>query len=123
MAESPLIFDRDLLRVVRRHDDEIALRERARGIVRTGSSLARDLLKGLAVARGDRGTRFVLNADNPTVAALPETDLEQAGYAVRLLYAQAAMLARRSFSLGEARVFSEDLGRLLSRSVGARGWN
>jgi hypothetical protein len=103
-----------------------ALRERARAIVRHGASdLARDLLRGLQVARGERGTRLVLNVDNPLIAALPEApDLELAAHAVRLCYAQSAMLLKRSFSLGEARVFSDDLGRLLMRAVaGAREWN
>jgi len=98
------------------------LRERARELVKSGTSdLARNLLRGLQVARGERGIRFVLNVDNPLVAALPEADLELAAFAVRLCYAQSAMLVRRTFSLGEARVFSEDLGRLLSRAVGVRG--
>jgi hypothetical protein len=94
--------------------------------VRHGASdLARDLLRGLQVARGERGTRLVLNVDNPLIAALPEApDLELAAHAVRLCYAQSAMLLKRSFSLGEARVFSDDLGRLLMRAVaGAREWN
>jgi molecular chaperone HtpG len=100
------------------------LRERARGLARQGSSLTRDLLANLAVARGDRGTRFVLNADNPLVAALPKADLELAGHVVRLLYAQSAMLVRRTFSVGEARIVSEDLARLLGHAVGVRGdWN
>jgi hypothetical protein len=97
-----------------------ALRERARDIVRHGSSeLARDLLRGLSVARGERGTRFVLNVDNPLVSALPDAaDPELAAYAVRLCYAQSAMVLRRTLSLAEARVFSEDLSRLLVRAVG-----
>ena len=100
-----------------------ALRERAREIVKSSpSTLARDLLRGLAVARGDRGIRFVLNVSNPLVAELPNApDPELAAYAVRLLYAQAAMLVRRTLSLGEVRVFSEDLGRILSHAVALRG--
>ncbi|HUJ58610.1 MAG TPA: ATP-binding protein [Kofleriaceae bacterium] len=96
-----------------------ALRERARSVMRSGASpLARDLLRGLAVARGDRGTRFVLNVDNSLVRALPDApDLELAAHAVRLCYAQAAMQVRRTFSAGEARTFSEDLGKLLMRAV------
>jgi molecular chaperone HtpG len=99
-----------------------ALRERAREIVRSGGSgLARDLLRGLQIARGERGTRFVLNVDNPFIAGLPDApDPELAAHAVRLCYAQSAMLVRRTLSLGEARVFSEDLGRLLARAVGTR---
>jgi hypothetical protein len=81
-------------------------------------------LRGLSVAQGERGTRLVLNVDNPLIAALPEApDAELAAFTVRLLYAQSAMLVRRSFSLGEARVFSEDLSRLLMRAVGVREWN
>jgi molecular chaperone HtpG len=94
------------------------LRERARAVVKTSTSaLSRDLLRALPVARDDRGIRFVLNVDNGLVAALPDAAPAVAARAVRLLYAQAAMLIRRTVSLTEARVFSDDLASLLSRAV------
>lgn len=110
--------------------DPTALRERARALVRGSSSaLSRDLLRALPVARAERSIRFVLNVDNPLVAALPgAADLALASHAVRLLYVQAAMLVRRTLSLSETRVFSDDLRLLLEQAVGDAGgsrgpWN
>jgi hypothetical protein len=77
-------------------------------------------VRSLQVARGDHATRLVLNVDNPVVASLPQTDPELAAHAVRLLYAQSAMLVRRTVSLTEARVFTDDLTRLLLRAVSTR---
>jgi molecular chaperone HtpG len=95
--------------------DAAQLRERARALARTsGSATVRSLLGSLALARGEEGTRFVLNVDNPVVAALPEAGDESAGRVARLLYVQAAMLLRRTLSLAESRCFSEDLLALLT---------
>jgi len=95
--------------------DAAQLRERARALARTStSSTVRALLGSLAVARGEAGTRFVLNVDNPVVAALPASSDESAERVARLLYVQAAMLLRRTLSLAESRCFSEDLLALLT---------
>jgi molecular chaperone HtpG len=104
--------------------DAAQLRERARALARTTTSATvRSLLGSLAIARGEEGTRFVLNVDNPVVAALPAASDESAGRVARLLYVQAAMLLRRTLSLAESRCFSEDLLALLSAAVptGGRG--
>jgi molecular chaperone HtpG len=97
--------------------DATQLRERAKALI-TGSEspLVKSLLSGLAVARSEAKTRFVLNGNNALVQALPgSSDPAATGHIVRLLYLQSAMMFRRTLSIGESRGFTEDLLALLGK--------
>jgi molecular chaperone HtpG len=98
--------------------DVAQLRERARATLQDATALQRMLLKNLPAVRVQEPTRFVLNIDNDLVRALPECeDAPTVARAVRLLYAQAALTLRRTLSLPESRLFSQDLLALIARGM------
>lgn len=106
--------------------DATQVKERARTLVKqSSSSLVRSLLANLPVAASDGRARFLFNAQNALVLALPDVkDDERLRRVLRLLYARASMTLRRTLSLAETRAFSEDLLALLDLTVHARGdWN
>ncbi|MEZ4453313.1 MAG: ATP-binding protein [Nannocystaceae bacterium] len=94
--------------------DPDQLRERARALETGGSALQQALVRGLALTRARVLTPLLLNADNPLIAALPELVPPAIGARViRILYLQAASLARRVPSVHETRRLGDDLLALL----------
>ncbi|MCB9569666.1 MAG: ATP-binding protein [Myxococcales bacterium] len=101
--------------------DPDQIRERARALATGGSALQQALVRGLALARARVMTPLLLNADNPLIAALPELVSPAIGARVlRILYLQAASLARRVPSIHETRRLGDDLLALL-RELQAEG--
>ena len=87
-------------------------------VKRSSAALARSLLANLEVAQ--RSTRFVLNANNRLVAALPAlaaADRERAAGLIRILYLQSAMTLHRTLSVAEIRALSDDLLTLVERDL------
>jgi molecular chaperone HtpG len=103
--------------------DPAQLRERARTLEASGSALQQALVRGLTITRRAVTTPLLLNADNPLISALPELAEPAIGARlIRVLYLQAASLARRVPSLAESRQQGEDLLALLRalQSAGRR---
>lgn len=126
-AAEPLLASMDVVVEVGRFEpsavpaflltDATQLRERAKALIMGSESpLVKSLLSGLAVAQGEKKTRFILNGNNPLVQALPgSSDPAATGHIVRLLYLQSAMMFRRTLSIAESRGFTEDLLSLLGK--------
>ena len=100
--------------------DPDQLRERARVLEAGGSPLQQALVRGLGITRARVMMPLLLNADNPLIAALPELVPPAIGArVVRMLYLQAASLARRVPSIHESRRLGEDLLALLRELQGS----
>ncbi|MEZ4384864.1 MAG: ATP-binding protein [Nannocystaceae bacterium] len=94
--------------------DPTQLRERARTLEASGSPLQQALVRGLAITRQAVITPLLVNVDNPLISALPElAEPEVGARLLRVLYLQAASLARKVPSLAESRQLSEDLLELM----------
>ena len=105
---------------IRDSADPDQLRERARVLEAGGSPLQQALVRGLGITRARVMMPLLLNADNPLIAALPELVPPAIGArVVRMLYLQAASLARRVPSIHESRRLGEDLLALLRELQGS----